>query len=147
MATEARGAVAWNQPWDAERVAHNQAQSYSLRSMTLSVAGATAGVLGLKNLTGFAFFFVSVVFVNSVLLLVNAHGAPSRYFVLAMPPATTHPGEQLVPAKAAELRKKPAPAAVALNIARWVLFQGVQDNMLSYVLWWTFWYGIIHVYD
>ena len=43
----------------------------SFRSLTLSIAGAIAGVLGLQNLWGFGFFLVSVAFVNGMLLAVN----------------------------------------------------------------------------
>ena len=112
--------------------------------MTLSLAGAIAGVLGLQNLSGFAFFLCSVVFVNAVLVLVSAKGDPRAFFVLGSLPAITDPSERLLPAKAAQLRAPPTPVQSALQLARWVLLQGAQENALSFLLWWTFWYGIVH---
>lgn len=118
--------------------------SCSFRSLTLSLAGAIAGVLGLQNLSGFAFFLCSVVFVNAVLVLVNAKGDPRAFFVLGSLPAITDPSERLLPAKAAQLRAPPTPVQSALQLSRWVLLQGAQENALSFLLWWTFWYGIVH---
>ena len=50
----------------------------SFRSLTLSIAGAIAGVLGLQNLWGFGFFLVSVAFVNVMLIAVNTSYKPEQ---------------------------------------------------------------------
>ncbi|WFD47825.1 hypothetical protein GLX27_002488 [Malassezia furfur] len=137
----------WVQQFNTENVGFNLAQAHSFRSLTLSIAGSIAGVLGLQNLAGFGFFVLSVVFLNTVLLLVNAKGRPHAYFVLGSAPMTTDASERLVPAKAAQLRTPATPAQRARQLALWVLLQGAQENMLSFLLWWTFWYAIVHVYD
>lgn len=118
--------------------------SHSFRSLTLSLAGCTAGVLGLENVAGFVFFTLSVVFVNTILLLVNAKARPEMYFVLGSPPVITDASERLLPAKAAQLRTPPTPSKRALQLAQWVALQGAQENVLSFLLWWTFWYAIVH---
>lgn len=110
----------------------------------MSIAGSIAGVLGLQNLAGFGFFVLSVVFLNTVLLLVNAKGRPHAYFVLGSAPMTTDASERLVPAKAAQLRTPATPAQRARQLSLWVLLQGAQENILSFLLWWTFWYAIVH---
>ncbi|CAD6885178.1 unnamed protein product [Tilletia controversa] len=105
-----------------ENLAYNAKQIYFLRSTALSLAGASAGVLGLRNLSGFYFFAVTLLLTNLVLLAYNARAQPSKY-VPHLGTIATQPG------------------VVGLAV------QGGQENLFSYVLWWTFWYGIVHVYD
>lgn len=143
----------WTQPFSGERVQYNGAQAYacvllltSLRSTTLSIAGAVAGVLGLNNFTGFAFYGASVVLVNLAIALCLAHGQLDKYFVVTKPPAPDA-AEALTPASAAKLRAPPSTIARALATLKWILLQGAQSNVLSFVLWWTFWYGVVHVYE
>ncbi|WFD01490.1 hypothetical protein MOBT1_000155 [Malassezia obtusa] len=137
----------WVQQFNAENVGYNLAQAHSFRSLTLSIAGSIAGVLGLQNLAGFAFFVLSVAFLNTILLVVNAKGRPSDYFIMGSSPVITDASERLVPSKAAQLRAPPTPVQHGLQLAGWVLLQGAQENVLSFLLWWTFWYAIVHVYD
>ncbi|KAK0548561.1 hypothetical protein OC845_003505 [Tilletia horrida] len=98
------------------------APSSSLRSTSLSLAGATAGVLGLRNLSGFYFFGAALLLTNSLLLLYNARSAPRKYIPF-LGPEESRPG--------------------TLGL----LVSGGQENLFSFVLWWTFWFGIVHVYD
>lgn len=114
------------------------------RSLTLSIAGSIAGVLGLQNLSGFLFFFLSVVFVNVVLVFVQAHGKPEEYFSLYPAPVLTTALEKLVPSTAEKLRRPVSPVMKTLRIAQWIIFQGLQENILGFILWWTFWHGIVH---
>lgn len=118
--------------------------NFRFRSLTLSIAGSIAGVLGLQNLTGFLFFFLSVVFVNLILVFINTHGRPEEYFSLYPSPILTTALEKLVPATAEKLRQPVPPLMRAMRIAQWVVFQGLQENILAFILWWTFWHGIVH---
>lgn len=116
----------------------------SFRSLALSIAGAVAGVLGLQNLWGFGFFAISVVFVNLVLIAVNTGYRPELFFVLVPSPVLTTSMEKLVPGKAEQLRK-PLPSIKRLAyMAQWVVVQGAQENLLSFILWWTLWFGLVH---
>jgi ER membrane protein complex subunit 6 len=116
----------------------------SFRSLTLSIAGAIAGVLGLQNLWGFGFFLVSVAFVNVMLIAVNTSYKPEQYFVIVPPPVLTTALERLVPSKAEQLRKPQSLIRRAVFLGQWVLFQGAQENILSFMLWWTLWFGLVH---
>ena len=75
------------------------------------IAGATAGILGLTGLYGFAFYFVFSFFL-SVMLAVKAGRNSSNYF--------------------------------QSSSAVW--FNGVLGGLFTYVLLWTFLYGMVHVY-
>ncbi|GAA5919598.1 hypothetical protein JCM1841_001070 [Sporobolomyces salmonicolor] len=58
----------------------------SLVAATACIAGATAGLLGLTNLVGFAFFFLTALLVGGAFATVNCAGKPARYFVTAREP-------------------------------------------------------------
>ena len=75
------------------------------------IGGATAGVLGLTGLYGFAFYFLSSLFL-SVLLAVKAGRNSSKYF----------------------------------QSGSSVWFSGILGGLFTYVLLWTFLYGMVHVY-
>ncbi|KAL9931185.1 hypothetical protein V8E36_009952 [Tilletia maclaganii] len=105
-----------------ENLAYNAKQIYFLRSTALSLAGASAGVLGLRNLSGFYFFGLTLLLTNALLLVYNARSQPRKY-IPHMGPEASRPG------------------LVGLAL------QGGQENLFSFVLWWTFWFGIVHVYD
>ncbi|WFD17041.1 hypothetical protein MARU1_003088 [Malassezia arunalokei] len=138
------GVTVWDQPHDPESVAHNISQAYGFRSLTLSIAGAIAGVLGLQNLWGFGFFLASVAFVNVMLIAVNTSYKPEQYFVIVPPPVLTTALERLVPSKAEQLRKPQSLIRRAVFLGQWILFQGAQENILSFMLWWTLWFGLVH---
>ena len=50
---------------------------------TASIAGAVAGLLGLTNLSGFAFYLASSLTVGAFYALVNCQARPARYFAKA----------------------------------------------------------------
>ena len=52
-----------------------------LLAATACIAGAVAGILGLTNLAGFAFFLLSSVSVGGIYALANCGAKPGRYFV------------------------------------------------------------------
>lgn len=114
-----------------------------LRSLTLSIAGATAGVLGLTNAQGFGFYAASVVLVNALILVVNARMQPSDYFILSGS-TSTDPAEELAAANTAKEREPRTPIESAWELSKFIVLQGAQDNLLSFILWWTFFYAIVH---
>lgn len=50
---------------------------------TASIAGATAGLLGLTNLSGFAFYLLSSLLVGAIYAAGNCKARPARYFAKA----------------------------------------------------------------
>lgn len=103
-----------------------------------------AGVLGLQNLAGFGFLVASVIVCNLVLIFVMAHGQPGTYFDLRPAPVFASELECLIPDKAAQLRQPMSTSATLLRLARFVVWQGLPENVLGFILWWTFWFGIVH---
>ena len=83
------------------------------RTFTAAIAGATAGILGLTGLYGFAFFFISSL-VLSAMLAVKAGSDWNKYF----------------------------------TSRRQIWFDGMIGigGLFTYVLLWTFLYGMVHVY-
>jgi len=142
-----QGVRAWDQHHDPAQIAYNLSQVHALRSTTLTIAGSVAGVLGLKNIAGFAFFWGSVVFINTVILFVNAQAQPDRYFVMYSPPLAANALETLAPSKVEQLRAPPSSSRRLLALMWWMAVQGAQENLLPFITWWTFWHGIVHVYD
>ena len=51
-----------------------------IRSLTASLFGVAAGVLGLESLQGFLFYFLGTIFISQMISSVLAHGEPDRYF-------------------------------------------------------------------
>jgi ER membrane protein complex subunit 6 len=52
----------------------------SMRTLVSCFAGAVSGVIGLENLTGFAFFLGTIVATAVVVAGVQCQGKPSKYF-------------------------------------------------------------------
>ncbi|CBQ69108.1 conserved hypothetical protein [Sporisorium reilianum SRZ2] len=149
------------QSYYPENVAHNGKQVEYVRSTALSVAGGVAGVLGLTNWLGFGFYVVSVLLTNLIVLGVNANGTPSKFFISPSPPAKPLASSSApsTSAHSKSAKGKPASAAKpALTIdprsgsfstqdVAGFLVNGLTENAFSFILWWTFWFGIVHVYD
>lgn len=51
-----------------------------IRSLTSSVLGVAAGILGLESLAGFVFYLLGSFFVGVLMLFLLADGKPSQYF-------------------------------------------------------------------
>lgn len=81
------------------------------RTSAAAVAGATAGILGLTGLQGFAFFILYSIIV-SVMFTVKAGTNWNKYFLSR----------------------------------RSLWFDGILGGLFTYVLLWTFLYGMVHVY-
>ena len=90
----------------APNVLHNQALN-SVKFLSSCFAGAVAGILGLENWLGFAFFIASIISTSFIIYAVNCRGKPARYL---------HGG----------LRELVNPG---------------QDNIFTFILVWTLFYG------
>ncbi len=146
----------------ALRLLRKLPRSTSIRSTTLSIAGSVSGILGLTNLSGFYFYLLSQLLVSLAIIFLNAHAAPAAYL---LPPALLRVEQRSARVhdkvhmsassggaaqEAAQLQQAPARVGVAGQAWMWtrlLLLEGLTDNALSYVLWWTFWFGLVHVYD
>ena len=51
-----------------------------IRSLTASLFGVAAGVLGLESLQGFFFYFLGTIFISQLISSLLANGEPDRYF-------------------------------------------------------------------
>ena len=128
----------------------------SVRSTALSVAGSVAGVLGLTNWIGFGFYIVSVLLTNSLVLLINANGTPSKYFISPSPPAKPLTSSKSPAATNKNVKVKTVrPSGLSVSIdsrsgsfsaqdVASFLVNGLTENAFSFILWWTFWFGIVH---
>ena len=81
------------------------------RTSAAAISGATAGILGLTGLNGFAFFLIFSLAL-SLMLATKAGPSWNNYF-------TTR---------------------------RQIWFDGMIGGLFTYVLLWTFLYGMVHVY-
>ncbi|KAN0062905.1 hypothetical protein ACQY0O_004726 [Thecaphora frezii] len=118
-------------------VAYNAQQLYYIRSTSLSLCGSIAGVLGLTNLSGLYLYLLTLVLTNALILTVNARSAPHKYLI---PPSFSSSDN-----KSSQQQQK----KVEWDAKQWIqtLGQGAQENAFSFVLWWTFWLAVVHVYD
>jgi len=63
-----------------ENVVHNTKTVTDIRSLTSSVFGVAAGILGLESYTGFAFYLTGSFFVGLLMVFLLAGGQPKNYF-------------------------------------------------------------------
>lgn len=90
----------------APNVQHNSSLN-SVKFLSSCFAGAVAGILGLENWAGFAFFIASTLLTAACMYVVNCRGRPAKY-VSGGVKELANPG---------------------------------QDNVFSFVLVWTLFYG------
>ncbi|CEH18351.1 ER membrane protein complex subunit 6 [Ceraceosorus bombacis] len=120
-----------------EALQHNTSQLYYVRSILLSVAGSAAGVLGLRTWAGLLVYLSALVLTNILLVLLLAN--PSR------PQAHLHSFALKTNAPTGRAGGSSA-GTLALAWVGW-LFEGAQEFGFSFVLWWTLWSALVHVYD
>ncbi len=119
----------------------------SVRSISLSVAGAVTGVLGMTNFLGFAFYIVSVLLTNLLILGINASVHPSKYFISPSPPTkplSSTSSSKAVTKAVKEMTIDPRSGSFAPMDVAGFLVNGLTENAFSFILWWTFWFGIVH---
>lgn len=63
-----------------ESVQHNNQTISNIRSLTASLFGVSAGILGLESYYGFLFYFLGTLFVSSLIYAILAEGRQARYF-------------------------------------------------------------------
>ncbi|GAB5585329.1 hypothetical protein Unana1_00229 [Umbelopsis nana] len=95
-------------------MAHNAKTMQFARAGLAAISGSAAGILGLKNLSGFAFYAVSWVFMSFLLLAVKTQFKPHLYFK---------------------------------GGAKDIFTDGLIGGLLSYILFHTFLYGLVHLYQ
>ncbi|MCJ1442801.1 MAG: hypothetical protein MMC23_003298 [Stictis urceolatum] len=64
-----------------EAVAHNARVLSQIRSLTASLFGIAAGILGLESLEGFIFYFFGSMVVSELVISMRSGGQPEKYFV------------------------------------------------------------------
>lgn len=67
-------------PVVAENVTHNSKTITDIRAITASVFGVAAGILGLENLYGFAFYLLGNLFVSLLMFFLAVERNPKAYF-------------------------------------------------------------------
>ncbi|KAK9451086.1 Rab5-interacting protein-domain-containing protein [Limtongia smithiae] len=70
-------------PLSSESVTANTKAVYYIRSVTSTVFGIAAGILGLESYVGFLFYFAGTTTVSLLIFLLLAKGRPSEYFTSA----------------------------------------------------------------
>ncbi|MCJ1233012.1 hypothetical protein MMC14_000966 [Varicellaria rhodocarpa] len=63
-----------------ESVQHNARIISQIRSLTASLFGVAAGILGLESYPGFLFYLLGTTVVSGLIWVVLAEGRPARYF-------------------------------------------------------------------
>ncbi|GAA5850556.1 hypothetical protein JCM8547_001912 [Rhodosporidiobolus lusitaniae] len=79
MSAPAPPLTAASQPVFVPNLVHNNKALYYVKSTTALVAGCTAGILGLTNLRGFAFYLLTSLAVGAAFAAVNGGG--KRFFL------------------------------------------------------------------
>ncbi|KAG0150694.1 hypothetical protein CROQUDRAFT_72568 [Cronartium quercuum f. sp. fusiforme G11] len=87
----------------------------TIKSTTSSIAGALAGILGLKNHYGFIFYLLSSLLISTLIHLSNLIRSPSK--------------------------------SILFNSNKTIWSSSLIDNLFGYILWWTLFYGLVHIYD
>ncbi|KAK9239286.1 Rab5-interacting protein-domain-containing protein [Lipomyces kononenkoae] len=70
-------------PLSAESLQQNGKTVYYIRSVTSTIFGVSAGILGLESYYGFLFYVGGTVFVSLLLFGLLARGRPAEYFTSA----------------------------------------------------------------
>ncbi|KAK9484504.1 Rab5-interacting protein-domain-containing protein [Lipomyces starkeyi] len=70
-------------PVSTESLQQNGKTVYYIRSVTSTIFGVSAGILGLESYYGFLFYFAGTAFVSLLLFLLLARGQPTKYFISA----------------------------------------------------------------
>ncbi|KAJ9098692.1 hypothetical protein QFC21_004340 [Naganishia friedmannii] len=126
----------------------------SLSTLTTAFAGALAGILGLVNWQGFAFYLFASVWNALAIMLLKTTGVGNH--------ATTRTSASSSSESVARVLKRCLPGLnqgnTAINAGKedgsttllkgiWQLAAIGQENVLTFLLFWIGFYAIIHVYD
>ncbi|KAF9046992.1 hypothetical protein BDP27DRAFT_1346280 [Rhodocollybia butyracea] len=120
----------------APNVQHNTLTLTSIKFISSCFAGCVAGILGLTNLAGFGLFLISMLWAAFCVYVVCCKGKPGKY----MPSAI---GASVVAAGTGKGNKSGNGNGTGLM----ELLNPGTDNAFTFVLVWTLFYGIVHVYD
>ncbi|OAV96815.1 hypothetical protein PTTG_03536 [Puccinia triticina 1-1 BBBD Race 1] len=118
-------------PEFTENVIWNDRAIDSIRSTCSCLSGSLTGIIGLTNFSGLSFYLASFTITNLIILLVN-------YLRLILGYSSIQPVKnQSTFQNLAENLK--------FSYAFWI--SGLIDNSFGFILWWTLFYGLIHIYD
>ncbi|KAK9378603.1 Rab5-interacting protein-domain-containing protein [Kockiozyma suomiensis] len=67
-------------PISTESLTQNTKAVYYIRSVSSTIFGVAAGILGLESYIGFLFYFAGTTYISLLMFLVLAKGKPSEYF-------------------------------------------------------------------
>ncbi|KAJ9052124.1 hypothetical protein DSO57_1037312 [Entomophthora muscae] len=99
-----------------EYVAHNLSIIDFNRSCLSMVSGTASGILGLTGYQGFVFYFACSLLMTAIIYLVKILPSKKNLSHLFISPKSTF------------------------------FFHGVLGGLMSHVLFWTLFYGIVHIY-
>ena len=146
-------------------VAFNLKRLDFCKSVFSAAAGIIAGVLGLTGLAGFSFYFLSSLALSGVFLackpLLSEPGmrerdiqtkislatARSKLYPIGSPEHTEIAGTIVQLEAKRMLETKNSKQPVHFKSGSEVFTAGLFGCLLSYVLFWTFTYGLQHVYE
>ncbi|MCJ1352861.1 MAG: hypothetical protein MMC33_002845 [Icmadophila ericetorum] len=63
-----------------ESVQHNARVISQIRSLTASLFGVAAGIIGLESYPGFIFYLIGTLVVSGLIMVILAEGKPARFF-------------------------------------------------------------------
>ncbi|KAJ4478965.1 hypothetical protein J3R30DRAFT_2696407 [Lentinula aciculospora] len=109
----------------APNVQHNNLTLTSIKFISAVFAGAVAGILGLTNCAGFGLFAVAMLWAAFCVYVVCCKGKPGRYMASSVSAKGVNGGGRGI----------------------MELLNPGSDNAFTFVLVWTLFYGIVHVYD
>ncbi|KAK4047914.1 hypothetical protein OIV83_005098 [Microbotryomycetes sp. JL201] len=104
-------------PPHAPLVQSNNNSLYYVKASSACLAGSLSGTLALPSLHGFALYFISSLITSTLFVLLKMSNSSTKRPVYFQ------------------------------NGVRDVVLTGVGENLLAFVLFWTFFYSVVHVYD
>ncbi|KIK64592.1 hypothetical protein GYMLUDRAFT_220570 [Collybiopsis luxurians FD-317 M1] len=114
----------------APNVQHNALVLTSIKFISSAFAGAVAGILGLTNFAGFGLFACAMLWASFCVYVVCCGGRLGSYLPSAIAAAPKGKGNE---------------SGSGSGLLE--LLNPGSDNAFTFVLVWTLFYGIVHVYD
>ncbi|KAK9477613.1 Rab5-interacting protein-domain-containing protein [Lipomyces japonicus] len=97
-------------PYAPESLQSNAKALYQIRSVTSTVFGISAGILGLEAIYGFVFYFAGTILVSLLCFLLLTHGKPGQFFL-----------------KSSDVWTRNAFTGLSSFVLTWTLFYGLVD--------------------
>ncbi|CAH7676816.1 hypothetical protein PPACK8108_LOCUS11924 [Phakopsora pachyrhizi] len=123
LSSSTHSGLKFKHPEFVESVIANTRSVDYVKSSCSCIAGSLAGVLGLTNHHGLIFYLISSIITSLIIIIVSSTNLLNR-------------DQNLSNSEAVYFRSK---------ITLWSV--GLVDNVFGYLLWWTLFYGLVHIYD